>query len=322
MATSFSQYKNSRQANTQKLVESLKKTSYQNDDIFWKPQVDKESGKGGAVIRFLPVNSEAALPYVSFGEYAFQWESTGMWFIEKSLQTLGIHDPVYELRTRLYATKIETDKAIATKLRPNKRFVANILVVNDPANPDNNGKVMLYRYGNTIQKFIETALQPEADPLTGETPPSMDAFDMFEGANLEIRIAQTKNGWSYDKTTWSKPAPIAKDEAKMEEIFNQTQDVSTFISEDKFKSYDQLNARLALVIGEEYVGSGIKVTTQEVVQQQTKPKSQPASEQRQAPVQREAQAEDDSVPFDADPPKDTSSSNEDDLFEQMMAEMQ
>src|SRR5690606_8821456 len=141
------------------------------------------------------------------------------------------------------------------------------MVINDPAHPEKNGKCYLYRYNKTIQGYIDTALKPEADPLTGEVAPAMNAFDLIEGANLEIRIAQTDNGWDYKKTKWSAPSQHVSNQEEYEKVMSSVYSLAEFIDRSKFKSYEDLTRRLANTIGEDYIGSGVKVLTNGTVSQ-------------------------------------------------------
>ena len=227
----FNTYMQQRQQKTQELIKNVdKQTESYEDTRFWKPTIDKEKGVGGAVIRFLPVVDNSTLDYVEYRHYAFKYPATDRWYIEKSLYTFQEADPVYELRQRLYKTQQEMDKTLASMMRLNTAYVANILVIADPAHPENNGKQFLYRYNKTIQGYIDTALKPEADPLTGEIAESMNAFDLVNGANLEIRISQTKQGWDYEKTKWSAPSPVVKSEEDFNRIVSGLHNLAEAIS--------------------------------------------------------------------------------------------
>ena len=261
----FNTYMQQRQQKTEELIKKAdKSTAPYEDSRFWKPTLDKEKGVGGAVIRFLPVVDNSTLDYVEYRHYSFKYPESSpnpRWYVEKSLYTFQESDPVYELRQRLYKTQQEVDKTLATSMRLNIAYIANILVINDPAHPENNGKQFLYRYNKTIQGYIDTALKPEADPLTGEVLPSMNAFDLVNGANLEIRISQTKQGWDYEKTKWAAPSAIVNSQADFEKITSGLYNLSEFIDRKTFKSYDEMAKRLAHVMGSDYVGSGVKVLT-------------------------------------------------------------
>jgi len=113
------------------------------DERLWKPQVDKV-GNGYAVLRFLPAPTGEELPWVRIWNHAFQGP-TGQWFIENSLTTINQTCPISEYNSQLWNSGVESDKEIARKQKRKLQYYANVYVVSDPTNPQNEGKVMLYR---------------------------------------------------------------------------------------------------------------------------------------------------------------------------------
>ena len=130
-----------------KEVEKMNNTGGNADDRIWKLDVDK-SGNGYAVIRFLPAPEGEDLPFVKLYSHAFQ--GPGGWFIENSLTTLGQKDPVSEHNSELWNSGSDANKEIARKQKRRLSYYSNIYVVSDPANPENEGKVFLYKYGKKI----------------------------------------------------------------------------------------------------------------------------------------------------------------------------
>ena len=133
------------------------------DERLWKPELDT-SGNGYAVIRFLPAIEGEDLPWVKLFSHAFQGP-TGQWYIENSRTTLGRgpdgKDPVSEYNTSLWNSGVETDKEIARKQKRKLSYYSNIYVVSDSKNPENEGKVFLFRYGKKIFDKLMAAMQPE-----------------------------------------------------------------------------------------------------------------------------------------------------------------
>ncbi len=125
-----------------KKMEDQTKTKDYKDDRFWRPEQDK-SGNGFAIIRFLPPVDGEDMPWVKMYNHAFQ--GTGGWYIENSLTTLGQKDPVGELNNQLWNSGLESDKDLARVRKRKLTYIANVYVVSDPANPQNEGKVFLYK---------------------------------------------------------------------------------------------------------------------------------------------------------------------------------
>ena len=211
------------------------------DERLWKPELDK-SGNGYAVIRFLPAVEGEDMPWAKVWNHAFQGP-TGQWYIENSLTTIGQKDPVSEYNSKLWNSGVESDKEIARKQKRKLQYFSNILVVSDPKHPENEGKVMLFRYGKKIFDKMMEAMQPAFED---ETP--INPFDFWEGAEFKLKIRKVDGFWNYDKSEFSAPSPIADDESKIESIWKSQYSLAEFTSSSNFKSYDELSTRFHAVI--------------------------------------------------------------------------
>jgi len=230
------------------------KKSYQ-DDRFWKPELDK-SGNGFAIIRFLPTPEGEEMPWVSYWDHGFQ--GPGGWYIEKSLTTLNKQDPVSEYNTSLWNTGVEANKEIARKQKRRLHYVSNIYVVSDPKNPDNEGRVFLYKYGKKIFEQLKEAISPQFEDENAINP-----FDLREdGANFKIKIRKVDGYWNYDKSEFDKTAPLS-DEDTLTEVFSSVHSLSDIIAPDEFKSYDELKEKLNRILGRD--GQAVSNSTAESI---------------------------------------------------------
>ena len=216
------------------------KKSY-GDDSYWKPELDK-TGNGFAVVRFLPTPEGEEMPWVSYFDHGFQ--GPGGWYIEKSLTTLNKKDPVSEYNTQLWNTGIEANKEIARKQKRRLHYVSNVLVVSDPKNPDNEGKVFLYKFGKKIFEQLKEAISPAF-----EDEQAINPFDLREGANFKIKIRKVDGYWNYDKSEFDSTAPLFEDEDKLNETFSSAHSLTDIIAPDEFKTYDELKEKLDRVLG-------------------------------------------------------------------------
>lgn len=228
------------------------KSNKYTDDRLWKPTVD-DAGNGYAVVRFLPAMEGNDLPWERYWDHGFKGPA-GQWYIEKSLTTIGQKDPVSELNSRLWNSGIEDDKETARKQKRRLHYISNIMVVNDPSNPSNNGKVMLYVYGKKIFDKIMDLMQPQ---FPGETP--INPFDFWKGADFELKIRNVAGYRNYDKSEFKSVTQLSEDDTKLEATYNQQYDLGEFVDPANFKSYDELSQRLELVLGMATgVGSTVK----------------------------------------------------------------
>ena len=224
-----------------KEVEKMNNSASSGDDRVWKLECDK-SGNGYAVIRFLPAPNGEDLPFVKLYSHAFQ--GPGGWFIENSLTTLNQKDPVSELNSELWNNGTDAGKEIARKQKRKLTYVSNIYVVKDPANPDNEGKVFLYKYGKKIFDKITAAMQPEFED---ETP--IDPFDFWQGANFKLKAKNVAGYRNYDSSEFAAQGAMLDDDDAMEAIWKKQYSLAELVAADQFKSYDELKKRLDYVLG-------------------------------------------------------------------------
>ena len=229
---------------TAKLVKEVEKLNTGEsgaDDRFWKPEVDKV-GNGFATIRFLPAPDGEDLPWSKVWSHAFQ--GPGGWYIENSLTTLGQKDPVSEYNRGLWNSGNEKDKETVRKQKRKLSYYSNIYVVKDPSNPQNEGKIFLYKFGKKIFDKIMGAMQPEFDDEEAINP-----FDFWQGANFKLKIVKKDGYWNYDKSEFDRPGALLDDDDALEALWKKQYSLTQFVAADQFKSYDELEKRLNYVLG-------------------------------------------------------------------------
>ena len=225
-----------------KEVEKMSSTSSGVDERLWKPEVDK-TGNGFAVIRFLPAPDGEELPWAKMYSHAFQ--GPGGWYIENSLTTIGGKDPLGEHNRDLWNTGTETNKETVRKQKRKLSYYSNIYVVKDPTNPQNEGKVFLFKYGKKIFDKIMEAMQPEFED---ESP--INPFDLWEGANFKLKIVKKDGYWNYDKSEFGSVEPLLDDDDALEALWKKEYSLTAVTAPDQFKSYEELEKRLKMVLGQ------------------------------------------------------------------------
>lgn len=280
--TSISELRKAREAQSAKLRENLtKKNTYENDDDrFWRPKTD-DAGTGYAVIRFLPPIAGEEIPYVT--EYSYSVKGPGGWYIEKSRQTIGEADPMNEFSRTLWEDKdsmSEAEKQYARQFNRRVRYISNILVIEDPGQPENEGKVFLFGYGAQVMDKIKAKESPEYKGEVGFNP-----YDFWDGANFKLKIRQKGEGKkkfpNYEQSEFMPQSPLFDGvDEKLDAIWKQQYSLLELIEPKHFKSYEDLQKRL-----------------DKALKRSDTDEDDGPSERRRA---SNTSAEDDSPPFDVD----------------------
>lgn len=217
------------------------------DDRFWRVEGDK-AGNGTATIRFLPRVEGDELPWVRIFSHGFQGP-TGKWYIENSLTTLSENDPVGELNTHLWNSGSEANKEIARKQKRKLNFIANVLIISDPKHPENEGKVMLFKFGKKIFDKIMDKARP-----TFEDEKPVNVFDLWEGSNFKLRMRKKDGYANYDESVFTEPCAASDDENTLLKIVNSQVKLTEFVDRKNFKSYEELKKKLNEVLsGDSFV---------------------------------------------------------------------
>ena len=271
---SFEKLKQNRSASIDKLVSAAEKvggaTKTYGDDRLWAPTVDK-AGNGYAVIRFLPAKEGEDLPWVRFWDHGFKGP-TGRWYIENSLTSIGQPDPVSEINSVLWNSGREEDKEIARLRKRRLHYVSNILIVSDPSNPSNEGKVFLFKYGKKIFDKVMDIMQPQ---FQDEKP--INPFDMWTGANFKLKIRQVEGYRNYDKSEFDGVSELySGDETRLEKVYNSIYSLKDFTDPANYKTYAELKRKLSEVLGEQSYSETF-TTAEQVTLDEVAPYSAPKS---------------------------------------------
>ena len=191
--------------------------------------------------------------------YSHAFQGPGGWYIENSLTTLGQKDPVSEYNTLLWNNGTDAGKEQARKQKRKLTYMANIYVVKDPANPENEGKVFLFKFGKKIFDKLTAAMQPEF-----EDEEAIDPFDFWQGANFKLKAKNVAGYRNYDSSEFARPDSLLEDDDAMEAVWKKEYSLAELVAPDQFKDYDALKKRLDYVLGIK----GTKFQDQETVEEE------------------------------------------------------
>jgi hypothetical protein len=217
------------------------------------------------------------MPWARIWSHGFQGP-TGKWYIENSLTTIGKPDPVSEMNNELWNSGSEANKEIARKQKRRLNYTCNVLVIQDPAHPENEGKVKLFKFGKRIFDKIKDVMQPQ---FQDEEP--VNPFDFWKGANFKLKIRKVEGYRNYDKSEFESIAPLNADDAEIERVWTQQHSLVEFTDARHFKSYEELKKKLDAVLS----GVPAAVRHAEEVDLATPAAVKPAAAARPAPQPEE-----------------------------------
>ncbi len=213
-----------------------------DDDRFWKPTRDK-SDNGYAVIRFLPAVEGEDIPWIRIFSHGFKGPK-GQWYIENCPTTIGGKCPACERNSELWNSGIDANKNIARNRKRRLQYISNVYVVSDPKNPENEGRVFLYKYGMKIFTKLMDAMDPEF-----EDEKEINPFCFWDGADFKIKIRKVEGFVNYDKSEFAAASQFldGNDEA-LEALYEGQHKLQPFIDASEFKEYKVLRERVETVL--------------------------------------------------------------------------
>lgn len=250
MFKSFSEMKKSPSSfeALQKQVSAIAKGGFQktDDGTKWKLVTDK-AGNGSAIIRFLPTPKGEEFSVVKLMSHGFEGP-TGKWFIENCPTTIGEPCPACESNSILWNSGEEGQEIVSKSRKRKTQFISNILVVKDPKNPDNDGKVFRFSYGARIMGKITSAMKPSDDEIALGAEP-VEVFNLWEGANFRLTAKKVAGQQNYDDSKFDAVSLVADDDKAIEAIWNSEHSLASLVANDQFKTYDELKKKIVFVLG-------------------------------------------------------------------------
>jgi hypothetical protein len=174
---------------------------------------DKQTGGTGELLKMEPGNTytvrllpakEPKKTFFHYYQHGWTSFSSGQYVSALSLQTFGERDPISEERYRLLKTGTEAQKKKAETIKRAEKWLVNVYVINDPTNPENNGKVKILRYGKQLQTVIKDAIEGDDSDSIGPR-----IFDLSpNGVNLKVKVEKQGDFPSYVASKFALPSEI------------------------------------------------------------------------------------------------------------------
>ena len=210
------------------------------DTRFWKLSRD-ENDNGGAIIRFIPDPNK--LPLVHMTRINASKGKKQFFVSEWSPTTIGLPCPFNEKFSELWNAG---EKDTAKTLGRSQRYITNIKVITDPANPANEGKIFLYDMSQTMMDMIKgVMIQTDAMKALDEEP--IAVYNPVEGNNFLIKAKRGSNGiitYSDSKFASKVTSIYANADEAMSDLNVNAYALKEFLDPTNFKSYEELTDKM------------------------------------------------------------------------------
>lgn len=231
-------------------------SSTDNSDAIWKEKLKFEAGKD-YVVRLIPFVKEGRDGFKKslYHYIRYSWQDpTGKWVNIISPRTWGQQCPVsdYSRRVKFQGSKAEQDE-MKERLSYREGAYANVYVIKDPTNPENEGKVKILDMGKKLYDIIKSALDGELDKSwteqarkyspdkTIEVNVGKKVYDLSpDGVNLTIHVRKNQFGLnSYDTSEFTlSDTDLDKSQAELQELYDACHDLSQI---EPIRDFDQLS---------------------------------------------------------------------------------
>jgi len=225
---------------TPSMFESIKNALQKNSQQSSYKNILKTEVGNSYTVRLLPNVKDPSKTFFHF--YSVGWTSfaTGQYITYLSPSTFGERDPVLEAKYRILRNDNEDEelKKKANAVLRSEKWLVNAYVVKDPKTPENDGKVMIVRYGKQLQKIIMDAIEGEGSEDFGPR-----IFDLSSnGCNFVIKVEKQGDYPTYVSSKFGMPKAIeGLDESKIESIYNSTSDLTSVLP---VKSFEEIQGLL------------------------------------------------------------------------------
>lgn len=288
MGVKFSDLKK-KMKNIENIENAAKGETYEKDQRFWSMQIDKKTGRSEAIIRFLPATPDEDIPWIEVYQHAFKNPKNDKWLICNCPTSMKNGKcPICAANSVEWNSGIEKRKNLARLRKRKQKYIANVYVVSDPSNPENEGKVFLYKFGKQIFDKIKNAIHPEYASMQ-----EMNPFDLLDGANFIIRTGKKAEGAgrefiTFENSSFDAPSALLDgDEKELEKIWLSEYPLQSFLSQENFEDYEKLENRLKYVMGSSGSSKKHIDDEDEGVEEAKSPKSIPAKKQKEYDIDDE-----------------------------------
>jgi hypothetical protein len=188
-------------------------------------------------VRLLPFAKDPKNTFFHYFNHGWVSFATGQYVQSLSPMTFGERDPIAEERFRILRTGTEDEKEKVKAIKRLEKYLVNVYVIDDPTNPDNNGKVKMLRYGKQVHKIIMEAIEGEDAEEFGPR-----IFDLGpNGVNFKIKCENQGEYPTYVSSRFTSAGKLNLNDDEQKKIYDSVYDLTKVYT---LKSYDELKQML------------------------------------------------------------------------------
>jgi len=220
----------------QSIKDALAKTDNENAPAVYN-EIMKTSPGNTYTVRLLPFAKDPKNTFFHYYNHGWLSFASGQYVQTLSPLTFGERDPIAEERFRILRTGTEDEKEKVKAIKRVEKYLVNVYVIDDPSNPDNNGKVKLLRYGKQLHKIIMEAIEGEDAEEFGPR-----IFDLgSNGVSFKIKCENQGEYPTYVSSRFTSSGKLSLSEDEQKKIYDSVFDLTKVFS---LKSYDELKQML------------------------------------------------------------------------------
>lgn len=211
------------------IFESIKNSLSKESEGLWNKVLKFEVGKV-YTFRFVP-NTKGGPSLFKYQIHGWNDLETGKYTSYLSRKTFN-KDEVDPIGALCYKVKkggkcTPEEQEFASLIKWNEYTLANVYVVDDPSNPENNGTVRIFKFGRKLAKMIESAIKGDDEDEYGSR-----VFDLTpSGVNFKLKVEKQGNYQAFDGSRFTAPVDLKLSEKEIEEIHNSVYDLTTLNKE-------------------------------------------------------------------------------------------
>lgn len=220
----------------QSIKDALAKNDNENNTASYT-EILKTTPGNTYTVRLLPFAKDPKNTFFHYFNHGWVSFATGQYVQSLSPMTFGERDPIAEERFRILRTGTEDEKEKVKAIKRLEKYLVNVYVIDDPTNPDNNGKVKMLRYGKQVHKIIMEAIEGEDAEEFGPR-----IFDLgTNGVSFKIKCENQGEYPTYVSSRFTSSGKLNLNDDEQKKIYDSVFDLTKVYT---LKSYDELKQML------------------------------------------------------------------------------